>query len=436
MSISTMRVPGMTGQRWFLAGLSVFFLVVTCNYYFKVHADERETRSAFKRWRGQILEIDQGENIWAKHIYPNPPIMVLILKPLADLPPLWGSLAWFALKAVLTIFAVHWVFSALERGDQPFPLWAKVIVLLLALRPIQGDLMHGNVNLFIMFLVVGALCAYCRGADFLGGVVLALSIACKVTPALFLPYFVWKRAWKLLAASAIGLVLFIWLVPGLLLGFEKNNQGLASWFDNMIVPFMIKGEVTPEHQNQSLPGLSVRLLTSEPSFATFVENEYTPVEYHNIADVNPVAIRWAIKGVMGVFCLLIVWSCRTSPRDRSDWRHWAEFSLIALGMLLFSERTWKHHCVMLLLPFATLGYALAVRWEDRTLRNWLIGIAILTVALMTSTSTGISEGHDRFGKMAQVYGAYVWSYVVLMAGMILILRRGRDDSPARVYTSV
>ena len=28
-----------------------------------------------------------------------------------------------------------------------------------------------------------------------------------------------------------------------------------------------------------------------------------------------------------------------------------EFSVVVLGMLLFCERTWKHHCVTLLLPF-------------------------------------------------------------------------------------
>ena len=33
----------------------------------------------------------------------------------------------------------------------------------------------------------------------------------------------------------------------------------------------------------------------------------------------------------------------------------SEFALIVLGMLLFSERTWKHHCVVFMVPFAVLG---------------------------------------------------------------------------------
>ena len=44
--------------------------------------------------------------------------------------------------------------------------------------------------------------AFTRGWDIAAGLSLALGIACKVTPALFLPYLVWKRAWKTLAATA------------------------------------------------------------------------------------------------------------------------------------------------------------------------------------------------------------------------------------------
>src|SRR5581483_6573332 len=111
------------------------------------------------------------------------------------------------------------------------------------LWPIVGDLSHGNINLFILFLVILALYAFHRGRDGVCGIVLALAIACKVTPALFVPYFLWKRAWKTLAGCAVGLVLFFWVVPSLFLGLERNNELLASWSRLMIEPFLVKGEV-------------------------------------------------------------------------------------------------------------------------------------------------------------------------------------------------
>jgi alpha-1,2-mannosyltransferase len=423
MSTTTLPAAPLFRQRWFLIGLGLFFLAIAAQYYFKVHDDERQSRSAIKRWHAQIVKIDQRENIWAKYVYPNPPIMALILRPLAELSPNWNSIVWLVLKCLMAVLAIHWVVSLLDRGDRPFPLWAKALAVLLALRPIQGDLMHGNVNLFILFLLVGALYAFCKRRDVLAGLTLALAIACKVTPALFVPYFVWKRAWKLLAACTVGLGLFLWVVPALWFGWAKNHECLMSWYQNMIVPFVAKGEVTSEHQNQSLPGLAARLLTHEPSFIDFVDDVMVPIEYHNVANVDPGHVRLALKGVMALFALLIVFACRTPAPERGNWRLWAEFSLIVLGMLLFSERTWKHHCVTLLLPFAVACYALAHFWERRPLRVYLIATLALAALLMTLTSTGLFDEHDRFGKLAQVYGAYVWAYMLLAAGMVVILRQ-------------
>src|SRR5437667_265371 len=131
-----------------------------------------------------------------------------------------------------------WIFRLVETPEQPFPPWAKAVTVLLSLRPITGDLSHGNVNLYILLLVAACLFAFQHRRDWLAGVLLALGIACKVTPALFIPYFVWKRAWKTLAGCAIGLLLFLIVIPGLRLGFERNLTLLGRWTNNMVAPFV------------------------------------------------------------------------------------------------------------------------------------------------------------------------------------------------------
>lgn len=424
MNAAALSSDSLWRRQWFLAGLSLFFLAITLQYYFKVHASDRETRSAFKRWQPQILEIDEGVDIWAKFTYPNPPIMVLILKPLADLAPLAGSMAWFFLKVLMTLLAIHWVLSMVESPERPFPVWAKVLAVLLSLRPIQGDLVHGNVNLFILFLVVACLYAWTKKQDVLAGLALALAIACKVTPALFLPYFIWKRSWKTLAGTAVGLGLFLWVIPSLFLGWDANARGLHSWYRNMIVPFVAKGEVTTEHINQSVPGLAHRLLTHSPSFFDWKDNvEMINIRYHNVANLEARTVGWLVKGIMLAFGLMVLWCCRTPAGDRSHWLLTAEFGIIVLGMLLFSERTWKHHCVTLLIPFAVASYALAIRWNDRVSRYVLLGCLAVSTILMSLTGKGISDTQERIGDLAQVYGAYVWAFVVLVAAMVVVLKR-------------
>src|SRR5581483_7373258 len=193
-------------------------------------------------------------------------------------------------------------------------------------------------NLFILFLVAATLVTYLRGRDFWAGLLLGLAVACKVTPALFLPYFLWKRAWRALAGAAAGLMLFLWpgLVPDLVLGHDYNQRLVVSWYQHMVRPFVLEGKVTSEHNNQSLPGLVARLATHSPSFSTYVYGVYTPTRYHNLLDLDARYAHWIVKGCMGLFVLLVVWTCRTPTSrypSRGGWRLAAEFGIVLLGML-------------------------------------------------------------------------------------------------------
>lgn len=420
---SAERIFSPSRQRWFLLGLCLLFVAFSVQYGFKARGSGvHPNRSAILRWRDALQHVTD-EDIYQRYAYPNPPIMALILRPFAFLSPLACSLCWYYLKLGMTMVAVCWVFRLVEDPERPFPPWAKAAAILLSLRPILGDLSHGNVNLFILFLVAAALDAFHRGRDWMAGLTLALAIACKITPALFVPYFLWKRAWKTLAGCLAGLVLFLVIVPGGFLGHEANLRLLNSWTGQMITPFVLKETVTSEHPNQSLPGLVFRLATHSPSF---LDDKGEPLRYDNFAAISPRHAGWIIKGCMALFAALIVWSCRTPITNRQGWRLAAEFSLVILGMLLFSERTWKHHGVTLLLPFTVLVYYLAACRPGTLLRTYLIGSLAVTVLFMTSTSTtGVADVLDEAAKQAQVYGAYVWAYLVLIAALIVMLRHSR-----------
>src|ERR1043166_5820564 len=424
MEASSLSVRSEPRQRWFLLGLCLFFLVINVASVAKIARSP--SSSAFQRWRSQILELNDGENIWTKHIYPNPPMMAIVLTPFAQLPPLAGALVWFYVKVVMAVLALHWVLSLFDVRGRAFPWWGKLLAVLLSLRPIEGDLVHGNVNLFILFLVVGGLVAFCAKREWAAGMALGLAIACKITPALFVPYFLWKRAWKALAATILGSAIFTWLVPGVFLGWGANYGYVLNWYDNMVQPYA-DGKITSESVNQSLPGFAYRMLTHHPSFATFVKDDqgidrFTPTEFHNVATLGEKAVQWVIKGCMGAFCLLVIWRCRTPLDDRRSWHLMAEFSVVMLGLLLFSERTWKHHCVTLLLPFAVIGHRVSALPSAPTLRWYLIGTLAAAFALMMLTTTGLSPSLDRFGDLAQVYGAYVWAFFLLLAAMLVLAR--------------
>ena len=415
---------GLSAKTWFLIFLTLFFIGQSIKYSMKVS----EKRSAIQRWQPQILGLDTGEDLSQKYQYPNPPIMALLLYPLAKMPPMVMALLWYYMKVAMIILCFHWIFNLIEKNGMPFPLWAKALTVLLVLRPITGDLQHGNVNIFILFTVIAGLHLYTLRWDVAGGICIGLAIACKVTPALFIPYFFWKRSWNMVLGIGLGLVLFLWpgVFPSLVLGFGENQKQLYSWYTEMVYPFVVEGKVWSEHNNQSLPGLMYRIFTHSPSFSDYVEGVYTPLEYHNVLDLPVPIIRLILKASLGIFALSVAFCCRTPSNNRGGWALAAEFAIVFLGMLLFSERTWKHHCVTLILPFAVLSYFLATCLNSKT--NYTLPAFTIVVAtlLMTLTSTGLLE--DDFAKEAQVYGCYVWAFILMMVCLFIVLYRNNNKT--------
>jgi branched-subunit amino acid transport protein AzlD len=371
-----------------------------------------DDRSAFIRWRHQVLQFWAGENIYDAMMFPNPPIMPITLLPFMLLPPVPGALCWFALKAVLTGLSVWYCFRmARPPGTKVLPSYVQAIILLLSFRPILSDLHHGNNNLIILFLVVASLYAWRKGYDVLAGLVLALAISYKVTPALFVPYYLYKRSWRTVGATFLGMGVFLLIVPSLVIGPQFNGECLAVWWQRMISPFLTKGEGSPQEINQSMVGVLTRLLT---------DVKMGPGRYDVHMDLNLVAwprplVGLLLKALSVGLVGLLAFFCRTRAERRDDPRLLGEFSLIVLTMLFVSERSWKHHYVTLLLPYTYLTYRVfmgeASRWA-RALLATALALSALLIATTSSEFGGLfadGQGH----KIAQGYGMFLWAGVVL-----------------------
>src|SRR5690348_14031447 len=85
-----------------------------------VYADKAaDDRSAFIRWRHQVLQFWEGVNIYDEMMFPNPPIFPITLYPLVTLPPVTGALCWFVLKAGLTAVSIWLCFRMVRPTGAP-----------------------------------------------------------------------------------------------------------------------------------------------------------------------------------------------------------------------------------------------------------------------------------------------------------------------------
>ena len=370
-----------------------------------------DDRSAFIRWRPQVLEFWKGVNIYDVRMFPNPPILPISLYPLMTLPPLEGAMAWYALKVGLAALSVWFCFQMVRPDAKYLPSYVQGAILLLSFRPILSDLQHGNNNLIILFLICAMLLAWRKGYDVLAGLLLGLAISFKVTPALFVPYFMYKRSWRTVYATFAGLFLFIIVVPSLIIGSRFNYVCLTTWWRRMLGPYVEQGVTSAQEMNQSMVGVLTRLLTDQKTGT----GRYDVHLGLNVVSWPPAVVSMLVKGLsIGLVGLLAI-LCRTRTVRRDDYRLFGEFALVVLTMLFVSERSWKHHYVTLLLPYTYLCYRIGVAPLKPRARMVLGMAVVLSSVFMATTSSELGglfarhQGH----RIAQGYGMFLWAGVLL-----------------------
>ena len=412
-------------RRLVWAGWTVAMVVAALSYGWKA----ADSRSAFIRWRHQVLEIGDGVDIWSRYYFPNPPIVPLMLYPLMVLPPVVGALIWYGLKVAMVAWCALKLTQMVRGTNGPrLPAWGLALILLLSFRPILSDLQHGNINLLILFLVVATLNFWRKGKDFPAGITLALAICTKVTPALFLPYFLWKRSWKSVGWCLAAIPIFLIVIPSVVLGPTYTLTGLNSWRSNIISPF-VEGDVIKSTQevNQSMVGVLTRLLTESRELAPH-GNGGTRFDL-NLLDLDKAKVTVFVKGLAIALVLLGAFLCRTKETGRDDPRLLGEFALVVLTMLFVSERSWKHHYVTLLLPLTYLCYRVATPLASSGTRKALLTALAVFAAMMATTSSEVGsffaggEGHE----YALYYGMYFWSGVVLYLALAVRLWQERTN---------
>lgn len=398
-------------------GIWAAVVVIAAAFYYPKAAD---SRSAFVRWQPQVLKFWEGTNIYDKMYFPNPPIMPITLYPLMTLPPVAAAMSWFLIKAALTSITLLICFDAVRVRGKPLPPFFQTAVLLLALRPILGDLHHGNINLLILFFLAAMFQAWRKGFDRLAGLSLALAISFKVTPALFLPYFVYKRSWRTVGWTIAGLFLFLLIVPSAVIGPRFNALCLSTWCQRIVTPFLVEGNTSPQEANQSMVGVMTRMLTEiEPG-----TNRYDVQFDLNLAALPPDFVAGLVKVVSLAFIAALAFFCRAKDPDRTNLSYLGEISLVVLAMLFLSERSWKHHFVTMVFPFTFLMAELFSPRTPLRARRGIFAALVASFLLMASTSSefGGLFAHGKGHEIAQGYGMFMWSAFVLFVAVAWRLR--------------
>ncbi|MHC4391698.1 MAG: glycosyltransferase family 87 protein [Planctomycetota bacterium] len=351
-------------RRLILFGGLVLLSLIAC---IRVGRKAHKGRTAFLRWKPFVASLHEGGPVYWRSAtpetlkvadegegFPNPPLLGVFLTPFYWPGDVAGTVLFSLTKCLCMALIVLGVMRVLEARPPPggLPDWVGLLLVLLSARVFMGDLTHGNTNLLIGGLLAGVLLCSFHRCDGWAGLLLGLAVVFKATPLLFVLYFVYKRRWRTVAFAIIGIGLFLFVLPGIALGFGRNLTLLRGWTDQMLLPVLEGGgALAGGHLNQSLVGQVTRLFTDTVAVAP---DRGRPAVYLNVLSLSPAAAGWITKGLAMATLGVLGWLCRTPNEDRAHPGHLAEFALVFLAMVFVSPRSWKHHYVLLILAHATL----------------------------------------------------------------------------------
>ena len=350
-----------------------------------------------------------------------PPLAAVAFSPFAWLPLNVASVAITLTTLVLLIVSTVIVLTGLDvwpqtspggagRWDRvtPEPAWLRRCWLAVAivapaviyLEPIRSNFDFGQINVVLMTLVI----ADCvpRKTPWPRGVLLGVAIALKLTPAVFLLYFLLRRDTRALLVTAASTVV------ATLAGFAFAwRDSVEYWTDTVRNTDRI-GTATL-NTNQNIAGALARLGLGE----------------------GERFVLWTLAcfAVLG----LTVWAARRvlragTARPATSGRGQPVLALICVAMfgLVVSPVSWSHHWVWVL-PTLLVTTVVAYR-----LRN--VALAAVTaagIALMVWTPiTLMPEHHETAASLWRQLagGSYVWWAIAVIAVAGTVSARSADRS--------
>ena len=396
-------------------------------------------------------------------MHPNTPFAVILMTPLAMMPVGVMALTMNAAK-VAAILASLWMLATLAAHRKlRICDWVLGLGALWAYHSLLSDIQHANTNVFVLFFIVLHLWLYRRGQDLGAGISLAVAICLKMTPALFVLYWLYQRNWKLLGYTLAAGVAFIVVVPVAAVGMDHYQAVMGSWLGNMIIPGLVKGEWFPLHINQSLSGVVSRLFLTgadgdifynpeDGSYAGGAESGFITLMALS-SEGAKMLVRLGQVAIVGLMAWGIGW--RKLPRD--DGRRLLHYGMIALGMMLLNQRTWTHHAAVFLIAMVAIWQAIAFGLMRRSVRApalWaMFGVAAITwitasdafhlYAKLVGGAGSIGEFPlagktmgvgELWSDYADAYGPQFWVFLLLLlisVAMARALRKGPSPYAAQ-----
>jgi alpha-1,2-mannosyltransferase len=316
------------------------------------------------------------------------PPFAAILFSVATFVPWSVAVVWFLLVSLVALYlSCVAVAQRLEQRRTVALLGAAAIATVLVwAEPVRQNLSFGQINLLLMLLVTAD--CLVRHPRWPRGTLIGIAAAIKLTPVLFLLFFIARRQWRPVIVAIAS-----FLSASLLALALAPADSVQYWMHTM---FDLNNRVgVAFHTNQSLRGMLHRF-----GLAPGVESAL-----------------WCGLSLIVVGC---AWFAATRLRARGE--DALALFVIATAGLLASPLSWSHHWVWIAPALVALAYA----WL-RLSRAYLV-ILIATLAAIFGIGPHSLLPHDSGRELTWAFwqhlvgNSYVWIGVALLGWALYRVR--------------
>ncbi len=347
---------GVSELTWFrvLAGLGALGVAVSYLFHPTVYRIDLEVyRAGGRAWLDGVSLYDQPfpTQIGNPLAFTYPPISAVLLSPLAWLPLSAANAVWavLTLALVIGVLVVLLARTGVAAGSTAWWwLLAAGFAATARLEPVRATMGYGQVNVVLMALVV-ADCLLPR-TPWPRGALVGLVAAVKLTPAVFVLYFLVRRDYRAAATAAVSGVLVT------ALGFALAPGDSVQYWLRSIRETNRIGAFTYT-SNQNLTGVIARFgITGTTATVLWLAASLL------VLGVGLVAMHRAHTAALPVLVLALnsLVGLLVSPISWSHHWVWSVPALLALGWAVLTVRS---RAAAVLLGVGAVVFALAPQWR-------------------------------------------------------------------------
>ncbi|MCO4820293.1 MAG: DUF2029 domain-containing protein [Bacteroidetes bacterium] len=352
-----------------------------------------------------------GTPIYADYLNTWPPFFAVFSVPFAyvdAVSPLLVRLIWLCGIIVSWFYITKSAVSltngkelVLKPSDESKAIWLldwKVFIpLLLILRFVIDDLSNIQINSYLLLASLFVIGCHMKQKYLAGGIVLGFIIALKVYPVFLLPFFMYRKAYKL-SAIAIGTIAMTVAISFMVFGPTEGLSNYQNWISNKAM-----GETILTHKNQSIFPFMEGLATSQ--------SRGLEVHY-NMLDLPAKTVKMITFCLIVVFALLVAFRFR-KPKTMSQVVGQFFFVLAAIPVL--SPLAWKYYFVftfpLIFLQFTRLNDK---EVEHKSIVKWLF---VAAMVLSIGSTDGILGA--RISDVLEVFGVVTFAAICLLLSFVL-----------------